>query len=55
MRIGRAIIIPAVAALGMAASVLAGSAMPVAAATSVPNATAHVLSIQPGVDMYHHG
>jgi len=53
MRIGRAIIIPAIAALGMAGSVLVGSAIP-AATASVPNATAHVLTIQPGIDMYHH-
>jgi hypothetical protein len=54
MRIGRAIIIPAIAALGMAGSVLIGSAMP-AAAASVPNATGQVLYIQPGTDMFHHG
>lgn len=54
MRIGRAIIIPAIAAIGMAGSVLAGSAMP-AAAANVPNATAQVLTIQPGSNMFHHG
>ena len=39
MRIGRDLIIPAILALGVAGSLLAGSAMPVAAG---PVATVHV-------------
>jgi hypothetical protein len=54
MRIGRAIIVPAIVALGVAGSALVGSAMP-AAAASVPNAPVqHVVWITPGTNMYHH-
>jgi hypothetical protein len=57
MRIGRAIIIPAIVALGLAGSALVGSAMP-AVAASVPNAhvqtTGTSTGISTGTDMYHH-
>ena len=65
MRIGRAIIIPAIVALGLAGSALVGSAMP-AVAASVPNAhvqttglstcssNAMLLLISTGINMYHH-
>ena len=46
MRIGRAFIIPAILALGVAGSALVGSAIPAVAAT-VP--------IVHGTNMYHHG
>jgi len=54
MRIGRAIIIPAILALGMAGSPLIGAAMP-AAAASVPIVTAHATGLSTGTDMFHHG
>lgn len=54
MRIGRAIIIPAILALGVAGSALVGSAMP-AVAVAAPIAHAHVSDISPGTNMYHHG
>ena len=54
MRIGRAIIIPAIVALGLAGSALVGSAMP-AVAASAPNAHVLTTSISTGTDMYHHG
>jgi hypothetical protein len=44
MRIGRAIIIPALLALGAAGSIAAGSAAPVAAAQAP---SVHVLSLAP--------
>jgi hypothetical protein len=53
MRIGRAIIIPAIAALGMAGSVLVGSAVPAAAASNAP--AYHAVGVMPGTDMFHHG
>jgi hypothetical protein len=52
MRIGRAIIIPAILALGMAGSAL-GSAMP-AAAASVPVVSTHYTGVISGGSMYHH-
>ncbi len=54
MRIGRAFIIPAILALGVAGSALVGSAIP-AAASNVPIVTAHTTSISTGINMYHHG
>src|SRR5258708_16715205 len=54
MRIGRAIIIPAIVALGMAGSALIGSALP-AAAASAPNSHVVTTSISTGVNVYHHG
>jgi hypothetical protein len=54
MRIGRAIIVPAIVALGLAGSVLVGSAMP-AVAASAPNASVQATGILPGTNMYHHG
>ena len=54
MRIGRAYIIPAIVALGVAGSALVGSATP-AAAANVPNAHVTVTAITPGTNMYHHG
>jgi hypothetical protein len=56
MRIGRAFIIPAILALGVAGSALVGSAIP-AVAASVPNAHVHVhtTGISTGKNMYHHG
>ena len=54
MRIGRAIIIPAIVALGMAGSALIGSAVP-AAAASVPIVHAHSTGINVGTNMYHNG
>lgn len=53
MRIGRAFVIPAILALGVAGSALVGSAIPVVAA-NVPIAYAHATGISTGVDMYHH-
>jgi hypothetical protein len=54
MRIGRALIIPAVLALSVAGSALVGSAIP-AAAASVPvvHANPHGLAI--GTDTFYHG
>jgi hypothetical protein len=54
MRIGRAIIIPAIVALGLAGSALVGSAMP-AVAASVPNAHVQTTGLSTGPNMYHHG
>jgi hypothetical protein len=54
MRIGRAFIIPAILALGVAGSALVGSAIP-AAASSVPIVTAHSTGLTTGPNMYHHG
>lgn len=53
MRIGRAIIIPAIVALGLAGSALVGSAMP-AVAASVPIVHAHTTDLSTGINMYHH-
>jgi hypothetical protein len=54
MRIKRAVIIPAILALSAAGSILAGSAMPVAAAQAP---TAHVLAVAASAspNTYHHG
>ena len=54
MRIGRAYILPAIVALGVAGSALVGSAMP-AVAASAPNAHVTVTHITPGTNVYHHG
>jgi len=53
MRIGRAFIIPAILALGVAGSALVGSAIP-AAATSMPIAHVYTAALGTGTDMYHH-
>lgn len=53
MRIGRAFIIPAILALGVAGSALVGSAIPVAAA-NVPVIHAHTTGLSTGTNMYHH-
>jgi hypothetical protein len=53
MRIGRAVIIPAILALGVAGSALVGFAMP-AAAANVPIVPAHSSSLSTGTNMYHH-
>jgi hypothetical protein len=52
MRIGRAFIIPAILALGVAGSALVGAALP-AAAVNVPVVHAHT-GLSPGAYMYHH-
>jgi len=49
MRIGRAIIIPAILALSAAGSILAGSAVPAAAAQAP---SAHVLSVASSAHPY---
>jgi hypothetical protein len=54
MRIGRAFIIPAILALGVAGSALAGTAIPVAAA-NVPVVTAHSTGLSTGANMFYHG
>jgi hypothetical protein len=51
MRIGRTIIIPAILALGAAGSILAGSAMPVAAGHA-PSVHVQAVAIS---GMYYHG
>ena len=53
MRIGRAYIIPAIVALGVAGSALVGSAMP-AAAASAPVVISHSTGLTVGTNMYHH-
>jgi hypothetical protein len=53
MRIGRAFIIPAILALGVAGSALVGSAIP-AAAANVPIVHVHHTGITTGTNMYHH-
>lgn len=53
MRIGRAFIIPAILALGVAGSALVGSAIP-AAAASVPVAHVHTMGFSVSTNMYHH-
>ena len=54
MRIGRALIIPAVLALSVAGSALVGSALP-AAAASVSVVHGHPAGLTTGPDVYHHG
>jgi len=53
MRIGRALIIPAVLALSVAGSALVGSALPGAAA-NVPVVHGHAVALTTGTDVYHH-
>ncbi len=53
MRIGRALIIPAIVALSLAGPALIGSAMP-AVAANVPVAHVHTTGLSIGTDMYHH-
>ena len=53
MRIGRAFIIPAILALGVAGSALVGSAIP-AVAANVPVVHVHPTGLQTGTNMYHH-
>ena len=53
MRIGRAFIIPAILALGVAGSALVGTAIP-AAAANVPIAHVHSTGLSTGINMYHH-
>jgi hypothetical protein len=53
MRIGRAFVIPAILALGVAGSALVGSAIP-AAAANAPIAGVYTTSLSTGTDMYHH-
>jgi hypothetical protein len=53
MRIGRAFIIPAILALGVAGSASVGSAIP-AAAANVPIVQAHSTALSTGTNMYHH-
>jgi hypothetical protein len=54
MRIGRALIIPAVLALGVAGSVLTGSAMP-AAVGHVPSAHVQAAAAPASPDMHYRG
>jgi hypothetical protein len=54
MRIGRAFIIPAILALGVAGSALVGPAIP-AAAANVPIVTAPTTGLSVGANMFHHG
>jgi hypothetical protein len=53
MRIGRALIIPAVLALSVAGSALVGSALP-AAAANVHVVHGHTVALTTGTDVYHH-
>lgn len=53
MRIGRAFIIPAILALGVAGSAFVGSAIP-AAAANVPIVHVHTSGLPTGTNMYHH-
>ena len=53
MRIGRAFIIPAILALGVAGSALVGSAIP-AAAANAPIVISHSSGLNTGIDMFHH-
>lgn len=53
MRIGRAFIIPAILALGVAGSALVGTAIP-AAAANVPIVHVHKTGLSPGTNMFHH-
>lgn len=54
MRIGRAIIIPAILALGVAGGAVVGAAIPAAAAANAPIVHVHTVGISTGTDMYHH-
>lgn len=55
MRIGRAFLIPAILALGVAGSALVGSAIP-AAAANVPIVHVHPTGgLTTGTNMFHHG
>jgi len=54
MRIGRAIIISTLLAVGSAGAAIAGSAMS-AAAANAPVAPAHSSTVTPGTAMYYHG
>jgi hypothetical protein len=54
MRIGRAFIIPAILALGIAGSAMVGPAVP-AAAASVPVAHVQTTGLTIGTNMFHHG
>jgi len=54
MRIGRAFIIPAILALGVAGSALVGSAIP-AAASNVSVAHVQTTGLTIGTNMFHHG
>lgn len=53
MRIGRAFIIPAILALGVAGSALVGTAIP-AAAANAPIVHVHKTGLSTGSNMYHH-
>ena len=55
MRIGRAFIIPAILALGVAGSALVGAAAIPAAAANVPIVHVHKTGLTTGTNMYHHG
>ena len=54
MRIGRAFIIPAILALGIAGSAMVGSAIP-AAAANAPVAHVYTTGLTVGTNMFHHG
>lgn len=54
MRIGRAIIIPAILALGVAGSILSGSAMS-AAAGRAPSAHVHPVAVSACPNIYYRG
>jgi hypothetical protein len=54
MRIRRALIIPAILALGVAGPLLAGSAMP-AAAVHAPSVHVAATAVHGIPDMYYHG
>jgi hypothetical protein len=54
MRIGRAIIIPAILALGVAGSVLSGSAM-AATAQHTPSVHSHAVAARISPDILYHG
>ena len=54
MRIGRALIIPAILALGVAGSILSGSAMPVAA-VHAPSVHVQAVTVSSVPNMYYHG
>jgi len=54
MRIGRALIIPAVLALSVAGPAMVGAALPAAAATSVPVAPTNTVSFYVSINVFHH-
>ena len=54
MRIGRVLIIPAILALSAAGSILAGSAMPVAA-VHAPSVHAQAAAVSSVPNIYYHG